>query len=238
MLIEGNDAISANFYNDNGSVETKLHSQFLITEAITKEFFSMSDIPETEKQIKAKITSYKTAFNKEKKMHGWISDGYGKRYLMFPLHLVLGDGKKAKEYIEWYDNEFPDDIGEPIQQICRALIHYRLGETEQATVALAKTMLMNIYFIPQLLGEKVPELDIRHCSNLEYHDYFKYVSQRLYDNIEDEEFEWMFDTFMSAEFQDILREFIRLRKAQNNANTVEERSALFEEESALLEDWG
>ena len=122
----------------------------------------MSDIPETEKQIKAKITSYKTAFNKEKKMHGCISDGYGKRYLMFPLHLVLGDGKKAKEYIEWYDNEFPDDIGEPIQQICRTLIHYRLGESEQATIALAKTMLMNIYFIPQLLGEKVRELDIRH----------------------------------------------------------------------------
>ena len=48
----------------------------------------------------------------------------------------------------------------------------------------------------------------------------------------------MYDTFTSAEFQDILREFIRLRKAQNNANTVEERSDLFEEEKALLEDWG
>lgn len=52
---------------------------------------------------------------------GFVHDGQGKRYLLFTLYFVLNDIEETKDYIEWYEKEFSDDIGEPIQKLCWAL---------------------------------------------------------------------------------------------------------------------
>jgi len=69
----------------------------------------MFTFPDTEKKLKSRISSYKSAMNKEQKNLGYINDGGGKRYLLFCLYFVLDDLNKSKEYFEWYKNEFPDD---------------------------------------------------------------------------------------------------------------------------------
>lgn len=62
---------------------------------------------------------------KERRVHGFISDGYGKRYLIFCLYFVLGDLRGANAYLRWYEKTFSDDMGEPIQKLCTAILLYR-----------------------------------------------------------------------------------------------------------------
>ncbi|PSW16195.1 hypothetical protein C9J01_04120 [Photobacterium rosenbergii] len=52
---------------------------------------------------------YVDEYNRELRDFGCISDSYGKRYLMFPLLLVLNDLKKAEEYIGWHDSQLLDE---------------------------------------------------------------------------------------------------------------------------------
>lgn len=58
--------------------------------------------PETEKKLKARISSYRTALNKEKKTHHFINDGSGKRYVLFSLYFLLNDLNKSESFFNWY----------------------------------------------------------------------------------------------------------------------------------------
>lgn len=51
----------------------------------------MYQFPQEPKKIRAQITRYERELRKEKKKFGFISDGYGKRYLLGPLYMLSGD---------------------------------------------------------------------------------------------------------------------------------------------------
>ncbi len=109
--------------------------------------------PETEKKLKARISSYRTALNKEKKTHHFINDGSGKRYVLFSLYFLLNDLNKSERFFNWYQEEFPDDAGEPIQQLCWSLSLLRMNKPVEARYRLAKLMLDNLYLIPYVMGQ-------------------------------------------------------------------------------------
>ena len=70
----------------------------------------MSQFPQDPKKIRARITRYRRALRKEQEAHGFIHDGYGKRYLLGPLYLLVGDVEGALQAYEWFDETFPDDV--------------------------------------------------------------------------------------------------------------------------------
>ncbi len=123
----------------------------------------MINCPDTEKKLRSRISSYKSALVKEKRTFGHINDGAGKRYLLFSMYFVLGDLDRASEYFDWYTAEFEDDVGEPIQKLCWTPGLHRL-ERDEARYRLADLMLSNLYMIPHLLGRPVEPLDIWHSS--------------------------------------------------------------------------
>ena len=98
----------------------------------------MYQFPKEPKKIKERIRRYHRAFRKEHKKIGYISDGYGKRYLLGPLYMLLGDTAGAMESFEWYEETFPDDVGEPVHFLCWTLALYRSGNTEAATQKLCQ----------------------------------------------------------------------------------------------------
>ena len=51
----------------------------------------MFQFPKEPRKIKRRISSYERKLRQEQPQHGSISDGYGERYLLGPLCLVLGD---------------------------------------------------------------------------------------------------------------------------------------------------
>jgi hypothetical protein len=77
----------------------------------------------------------------------------------------LNDLGKTANYIEWYEKEFSDDVGEPIQKLCWALSLRRRGNEAGAQNMLAETMLSNLYIIPAVLGQTIDEYDMWQASS-------------------------------------------------------------------------
>ena len=195
----------------------------------------MFTFPDTEKKLKSTISRYKSIMRKEKKEFGNIHDGYGKRYLLFCLYFVLGDLKKSNEYFEWYKEEFPDDIGEPIQKLCWVLSLHRMGKDAEARRMLADTMLSNLYIIPQIVEEEIQKYDMQHFSNLEFIDYITYMPDEVWENISQDEIEWMKSLYDSSEFRRIRQRCIEIRRELKDAKGIEKRRPLVEEENSLLD---
>lgn len=164
----------------------------------------MMTIPTDPKKIRARISSYKSSLRREKKEHGTISDGSGKRMILFWLYFLLDDHDAAREYFEWYEAEFPDDMGEPIQHLCWALSLHRMDNDSPARSRLAIAMLSNSYVIPKILEREMPS-EIRTGSNFEWAEYIDDCPPELFDAINESDREWM-----GAEYDSL--DFVRLRK--------------------------
>ena len=170
----------------------------------------MMDFPDTEKKLRSRISSYKSALNKEQKRFGHINDGSGKRYLLFALFFVLNDLKKSEQYFQWYTKEFADDIGEPVQKLCWAVSLYRMDRLDEARYRLADLMLTNLYIIPRLLGKNIKKYDIWHSSSDADYDFYDYIYDEILAAITADDKKWIKAEYDSAEFQRIRQRYIEI----------------------------
>lgn len=194
----------------------------------------MFTIPSEEKKLRSRISSYLSALKREKKQHGFIHDGGGKRYSLFCLCFVLNDLKKSREYFEWYKAEFPDYVGDPIQKLCWALSLHRMKEDASARYALADLMLSNLYMIPHLIGLSIQKYDMWHSSNLEDIDYLEYIPEEIRGCIQPSEMVWMSGLFHSFEFRRIRERYIEIFQALQHTKEIEKRKRLLDESRSLL----
>lgn len=194
----------------------------------------MFNFPNTEKKLRSKISSYKSAINKEKRNHGYIDDGGEKRYLLFYLYFVLNDLKKSEDYFEWFKEEFSDDSGEPVQKLCWAISLHRMGKDDEAKYILARLMLSNLYLIPKIIGQDVKEYNIWYSSNYEYVDYFEYIPEEVLENIKESEIQWMKGLYNSTEFCQIKNRYIEIYRELKDENDFESRTKLVNESYSLL----
>src|SRR6056297_2849483 len=197
----------------------------------------MFTFPDTEKKLKNRITKYKRELQKEKDLTGYIHDGFGKRYLLFCFYFVLGDFHNADDYFEWYKEEFPDDIGDPIQQLCWALSLHRMGKDKEARYRLAELMLSNLYLIPYLLGYEIEKYDIWHGINTEEPEYVDFIFDEVKEAITDSDLQWMEELYHSPEFTHIRERYIEIHRKLKDTRVVEERRKLSEEADLLLEEF-
>ena len=193
------------------------------------------DFPDTEQKVKQRISRYRSLLNKEKRDHGFISDGYGKRYLLFSLHFLLGDLKKAEEYFQWYESEFPDDVGEPFQLLCWALLLFRMGKEAQAKHKLVQAMLSNLYLIPSLLGRDIDKYDMWHSSSDQDIEHVQYLPPQVRDEIRPSEIEWLTELYDSFEFKRVRQRYISIYRELLHQKNTESRRKLIEEADRLLD---
>lgn len=195
----------------------------------------MVGVPDTERKLRAKISRHRSALNSERKRFGGISDGAGKRYVLFALYFVLNDLEKSEIYFAWYKQEFPDDSGEPIQKLCWALSLHRMGKDKEARRMLANLMLSNLYMIPQIAGENIQEYNMWHASNREFTDYVKYTPPEVLDSITPDEIVWMKTLYDSFEFHRIRKRHIEIYRELLHTRAVEARKPLVTEAYSLLD---
>lgn len=69
-------------------------------------------LPKDPRKIRERIRSYERELRCEKKEYGGYDNGAGKRYLLGPLYLLMGDFQGAIKSFRWFEKEFPDDGGE------------------------------------------------------------------------------------------------------------------------------
>lgn len=147
-------------------------------------------LPKTHKKIRDRIRSYQRKLRDELRQFGSYHDGAGRRYLIGPMFLLLDDLDGAIKAFNWYEQKFPDDIGDPGHYLCWTLALYRHGELEAAKVKLRQTMLSNLYVLPFLFGDDLAPHDIWHASNLEVPDYVYQIPSDFFELWSDAEEQW------------------------------------------------
>ncbi len=196
----------------------------------------MSLFPREPRKIRERIRRYERGLRKEVEQFGGIDDSYGKRYLLGPLYLLVGDVAGAVRSFEWFEQTFPNDAGEPFHSLCWTLALYRSGNVAKATQKLWHTMLSNLYLIPHLLGEEQPELDIWHSSNTETQDYVQYLAPELEALWDTSALQWARETYDRADFRQVRTRYIEIDHQLRDEHPGPRRSQLVKE-AFTLRDW-
>ncbi len=157
----------------------------------------MTQFPADPKKLKARIRSYERSLAGE---NGHIDDSYGKRYLLGPMYMMMGDAEGALKSFQWFESKFADDIGEPAQYLCWTLSLLKNNLISEAVEKLYQTMFSNLYLIPVLLGEKVVRSDFRHFSNWEHPEYATETADELFNLWSAEDKQWAREIFYSDLF--------------------------------------
>ena len=193
----------------------------------------MSQFPKGPTAIRARIRRYERALRKEYEQHGFFDDGYGKRYLLGPLYLILGDLAGALRSFKWFEQAFPDDIGDPVHYLCWALALYRSEDMAGASIKLRQTMLSNLYLLPRLLGLAEDRLDIWHGSNLAERDYLQYVPPEVWALWDQPALQWAMEMYDSPAFRRVRARYIEIYEQLKTEPPGPKRSALVSEADDL-----
>ena len=193
----------------------------------------MNDLPSDPRKIRARIRRYERTLYKEKELSGFYRDGYGKRYLLGPLYMLMGDQEGALRSFDWFDSEFSDDCGEPGHSLCWTLILHRAGDEQGATRKLLHTVLLNLHIVPRLLGQSIEELDIWHGSSDEHSWHLQYIPEEYFSIWNDEERAWISDLHRSPVIQEPRARHIDIHRELRNLPPGPRRSQLVREASAL-----
>jgi hypothetical protein len=187
-------------------------------------------MPDDEKKkIRSRLRSYERKLRKEKEKYGGYDDGAGKRYQIGPHYMLLDDNDGALTAFQWFETEFPDDIGVPDHFLCWSLALYRAGNEIGAAKKLRQTMFSNLYLVPRLLGMPIAELDIWHGSSDAEPSYVEHIHEPYLQIWTDAEREWARALYEGPGFRSARERFIEIARALDTTRPGPERSRLVEE---------
>ena len=191
-------------------------------------------MPQTEQQkIRSRLRAYERKLRKEKDKYGFYNDVAGKRYQVGPHYMLLADNDGALAAFEWFEKEFPDDVGVPDHFLCWSLALYRAGNEIGAAKKLRQTMFSNLYLVPHLLGLPVAELDIWHGSSDAERSYAEHIHEPYLQLWNDEEREWAQGLYQSPGFRSARERFIEISRLLDIVRPGPERSRLVEDMGKL-----
>lgn len=193
----------------------------------------MCQFPKEPKKTRDRIRRYERELRKEYQRFGAYDDSAGKRYLLGPLYLILGDLPGALKSFEWFKQNFPDDMGEAMHYLCWTLALYRSGDLAGATQKLRQTMLSNLYVMPYLLGETQAELDIWHGTNLAEPTYLQWIPPEILELWDEEALNWAKAAYHSLEISQIRTRYIEIYHQLKSEPRGPRRSQLVKEASEL-----
>ncbi len=189
----------------------------------------MSIFPTDIMKIKKRIKSYERALKKEYSIHHSYNDGYGKRYLLGPMYLLAEDYKGAVKSYEWFEHEFPDDVGEPFQYSCWVLALYKVGDIEKATKKMYQTIFVNLYLILFILGIKKQIEYVKFSTNYQDQEYIESMPAELLQLWDDEAKTWATSVYNSEQYQMIEKEYLSVKIKLNNESDRTKRGELIKE---------
>ena len=193
----------------------------------------MSRFPNAPRKIKERIKRYEDDLHKEFKKFRYISDDSGKRYMIGPMYLLLGDISGAIKSFEWFEKEFSDDSGEPFHLLCWALALYQSNDRAKAAKKLCRAMLSNLYLLPYLVSIEQPPLDIWQSSNWEGKEYVEQGPAELLQLWDEQALRWAKELYQSESFREVRERSIEIFRLLKTEPVGPKRSDLVKELSAL-----
>ena len=193
----------------------------------------MADLcPTDPKRIRERIRRYERALKKELES-GYGGDGYGKRFLLGPLYMLMGDVDGALASFDWYEKAYPDDGGEPYQYLTWALALFRGDRRQEAFNKLYQTMLANLYLVPFLLGRNPQPLDIWHGSNLGWIEYAVEIPRELLSLWDDVSLQWAREVSKNPVVVEKVARYVAIHRELKSEPRGPRRTALVNEAFAL-----
>jgi hypothetical protein len=189
----------------------------------------MLQFPKEPKKIRERVRSYERALRKEHETFGAYDDSFGKRYLLGPLYLLMGDIPGAVQSYNWFEQTFPDDMGEPFHDLCWALALYQSGNTAAATRKLQQAMLSNLYLLPHLLGLEQERLNIWHGSNYEQKEYLQDAPIEIWTLWDQRALDWANATYNRPEFLRVRARYVEIQRQLKDERPGARRSQLVAE---------
>jgi hypothetical protein len=183
--------------------------------------------PEDPHKLKSRIRTYERALRGPDQR-----DGYGKRYLIGPMYLLLEDVSGALNHYRWLKRNYPDDMGDPYDQLCWALALHRAGDPS-AEEKLRDAIFKNLYLVPILLEIQVEPYPIWHGCNLEEIEYADAIPGELLKLWDDAAKAWARAMYESKKLQIDLKRYIELEAEVKDEPPGPKRSALLEEAWAI-----
>ncbi len=188
-------------------------------------------IPKTPRGLSNTITRIRTSLSSFKREYGFIHDEAGDRYYLAYLYFLLDDNRRSSEYMRWFNREFPDDIGEPFQLLCMALMMHRMGK--DGFSMLGRTMCSNIYLLPFILDEKPEQVDMWYGYSFEKPVYLDEIPKVIVNAITDDDRQWLNEVYHSDKLQTALHRLIEINKELLSECQGVRRSVLVTELSNL-----
>ena len=188
--------------------------------------------PTDPKRIRERIRRYERALKRELE-EGYGGDGYGKRFLLGPLYMLMGDVEGALASFDWYEGAYPGDGGDPYQYLTWALALFRGSRRQEAFNKLYQTMFENLYLVPFLLGRNLQRLDILHGSNLAWIEYAVEVPQELLNLWDDVALQWAREVSEHPAVVEKIARYVAIHRELKSESPGPRRSALVDEACAL-----
>ena len=193
----------------------------------------MSSFPPDPKKLQATIRRYARALEKEQSQYGAIRAGRGQRYRLGPRYLLTGDLAGALRSFTWFEQTFPEDIGEPGHCLCWTLARYQHGEPRATATKLRQTMLMNLYIIPHLLEIAQPRLEIWHSSNQTESEYIPFIPPGFFQLWDEKAVAWASAMYHSTAFVAVRTRYIEIFTQLQHEPTGPKRAQLVKAAFAL-----
>ncbi len=189
----------------------------------------MYDFPHDPQKIRARIRRYERALRREQECYGFINDGAGKRSLLGPLYLLMGDTAGALRSFAWFAQTFPDDSGDPLPYLCWTLALYRTGKLKHAAATLRQTMLSNLYLLRRLLGIAQDHIDMWYPSNLTEKTSIDGFPDEVFALWEPPVLQWAYTVYASAPIQHVRRRYMAIYHQLKTEPPGPKRSRLVDE---------
>ena len=193
-------------------------------------------VPKDCNKIKQRIRRYERSLEQEKRRLGHYGDGYGKRFLLGPLYMIMGDLDGALTSFAWFENEFSDSSGMAPQLLCWMLALHQAGEDNKARWMLRRTMFANLYIIPRLLGMEVRRHDIWHGCNTSEPSYLSWVPEEYWKLWSETDRQWAATLWQSIEFRELRNRYVELGRALKSLSPGVKRNRVVTEMRRLRDD--
>ena len=192
----------------------------------------MSFFPKDPKKIRARIRSYERKLQKEKEEYGDYSDGYGKRYLLGTLYLLMDDTEGALNYFDWFEQEFPYDSGHTILYLSWTLALFRAGDLAAAKRKFGQAMLSNLFVMPELL-DLDEEIDLGEFDNMLLTMYLEEMPDEVFEMWRDAELEWGREIYFNSDITALRERYIEIERQLEITPPGLKRNELIAESSKL-----
>lgn len=189
--------------------------------------------PKQLERLRTKIKSIRTTLAAEKRKYGGFDDSRGQRYAPPGLYIQIEDYAGGLRYLQWFQENFPDDVGYPDFLFEWTLILFKAGKTPAAEKKALETFCANTYLFDKFFGLPIIPIAKQEWSNLcqpSFTDHFKY--NNTHSGLADFA-QWLAGVIAAERFQTFSSKYIDIYKKLKGENDQELRQQLIREARAL-----